>query len=97
VDNDDFIGLLAELHGNERWPKPFHLLQGTKQVEGGQRLAQAARMVGTSAKRLEEVATAPDPVGEALGASCSDVEDSTLLAVRNMLGQLVLGRSADLA
>jgi len=97
VDNHDFTGLLADLFGDDPWPRPLHLLQGAALVQRGADLDAAASAVGTSAKRLQKVATAPDPVREALGCGVQDLEEKYLDRARNMLGQLVLGRSAELA
>jgi hypothetical protein len=36
VDNRDFIGLLAEIFGEEPWPKPLHLIQGARAVQRGE-------------------------------------------------------------
>ena len=96
MDDGDFIRLLAELYGDGRWPQPLHLLQGAGLVQGGEDLRVAARAVATSAKRLEEMATAPNPVKGVLGAGVEDLEEKYLEQARNMLGQLVLGRSAEL-
>ena len=97
MDNRDFIGLLAELYGDGAWPRPLHLLRGAGLIERGADLKDAARAVGTAPKRLERVATAADAVREVLGAGIGDLEERSLADARNMLGQLVLGRSAELA
>ena len=97
MDNRDFIGLLADLYGDDPWPRPLHLLQGAGLIRRGVDLNAAARSVGTSAKRLDEVATAPDAIEEALGTAVRDVEEKYLERARKMLGQLVLGRSAEIA
>lgn len=97
MDNHEFTGLLAELFGDDPWPRPLHLLQGARRVQSGEGLGAAARAVGTSAKRLEEVATAPDPVEAALGVGIKALDGDYIERARNMLGQLVLGRSAELA
>lgn len=97
MDNRDFIGLLAELFGESPWPQPLHLLQGVRSVQQGEDLRSAALSVHTTTRRLEEVATAPDPVRAVLGAGLQDLEEKYLGRAGNMLGQLVLGRSAELA
>lgn len=97
MDDRDFLDLLAELYGDASWPRPLHLLQGLGAIRRGEGVNATARSVGTSARHLEAVATAPDPIEATLGAGLRDVEEKTLDRARSMLGQLVLGRAAELA
>ena len=97
MTNASFLQLLTDLYGGDVWPKPLHLLQGAELRRDGLELTQAARTVRGTAKRVHQVATATDPVQEALGLGLDDVEQKKLDRARNMLGQLVLGESAELA
>ena len=80
-----------------QWPKPLHLLQGALLVEGGTDILDAARLVGTTVTRLMEVATASDPVESVLGVTEADLSIDAIVRRRRNVGQLVLGRAAEIA
>jgi hypothetical protein len=80
-----------------RWPKPLHLVQGALLVEGGADISDAARLVGTTVTRLMEVATAHDPVESVLGVTKVDLRIDAVVRLRRNVGQLVLGRAAEIA
>jgi hypothetical protein len=80
-----------------RWPKPLHLIQGALLVEAGTDPTEAARIVGTTRARVETVSNSGDPVGSALGVRESDVSEDALKKLRRNVGQLVLGRAAEIA
>jgi hypothetical protein len=80
-----------------RWPKPFHLIQGALLVEGGADLAEAARAVGTTVARLMNVTTSHDPIEIILRIRDADIPLDALEKLRRNVGQLVLGRAAEIA
>ncbi len=80
-----------------RWPKPLHLVQGALLVEGGADVSYAAKVVGTTVTRLMEVATAPDVVESVLRVTESDLRPDAIIRLRRNVGQLVLGRAAEIA
>jgi hypothetical protein len=97
MNNREFELLLKDLYPTDRWPKPLHLLQGAAYVDSGQDVTAAARAVGTSRAQLERVAAAKDRVGEALGAALRDVDARHRRRAAQVLGQLVVGRAAEMA
>jgi hypothetical protein len=80
-----------------RWPKPLHLVQGALLVESGADISYAAKVVGTTLTRLMEVATAPDVVEAVLRVTESDLRADAIIKLRRNVGQLVLGRAAEIA
>ena len=80
-----------------RWPKPFHLIQGALLVQGGIDPGDAAKQVGTVRSRIDEITKAADPVQRVLGIAEGDVSDEALNKLRRNVGQLVLGRAAEIA
>ena len=57
----------------------------------------AAQTVGTSARKLEEITTAPDPVGLILGIAEGVVTAERIERARLNVGQLIVGKAAELA
>lgn len=95
MESKDLIALLRDvLPKAGRWRKPLHLLQGLGLVEAGQDVPTAARTVGTTARALQEVLQAPDPLEKVLGGSYAP-DDKAIRRSRLQLGQLVLGRAAE--
>jgi hypothetical protein len=81
-----------------RWPKPLHLLQGALLVtENRLDLASAARAVGTTPRHIEEVAASADPVEAVLKIRLDAITDDAIEKRRRNIGQLVLGRAAEIA
>ena len=97
MTRDEFLGVLEEVLGPDRWPKPLHVLRGQALVERGTPLEEAARLVGTSRKRLEQLAAAPDPITDILGLSPKQVDVVHREKSIQILGQLLLGRAAEAA
>lgn len=95
------VDVLRAYFGDElktrRWPKPLHLLQGTLLFLSGTDMASAARLVGTTPGRLEVVATNPEPVEAILHIRDSDLTTDQLEKQRRKVGELVLGRAAEIA
>jgi hypothetical protein len=95
------IDLLRAFFGDAirtpRWPKPLHLLQGTLLILAGNDVASAAHAVGTTPGRLEEVATDPEPVEAVLRLRDADLTADALGKQRRKVGDLVLGRAAEIA
>ena len=87
----------ADLMRWPRWPKPLHLVQGALLVEGGADVSYAAKVVGTTVTRLMEVATAPDVVRVRASGNEFDLRPDAIIRLRRNVGQLVLGRAAEIA
>lgn len=97
MTQDEFINLLREIFGGENWPKPLHLLRGVEHVRHGEEVSTVAKAVRTVQKRLEEILVAADPIQHVLGLGLSEIRDESLLKATQILGQLLLGRCAELA
>jgi hypothetical protein len=97
VRHDRFFTLLKEVLGDTGWPKPLHLLEGAERVRAGDSLSAVSKAVGTTQNRLAEVVGAPDPIREVLGLTPEEVIEEQLRRARQILGQLLLGRCAELA
>ena len=80
-----------------RWRKPLHLIQGTLLIESGETLEDAARIVGTTAARLLDAATAADPIESALRVRAADVTAVAVDKLKRKIGELVLARAAEIA
>lgn len=79
------------------WPKPFHLIQGALLVKDGAPVDEVARTVRTTKARLQTIMESDDPVETALRVREADVSEPALSKLRRNIGQLVLGRAAELA
>lgn len=97
MNSSEFIDLLERIYGPTKWPKPLHVLQGVQLVESGVDLSDAASRVGTLPRYLEPVLKASDPVEEALGLSPRDINQESRDKALQALGQMLLGRAAEIA
>jgi len=93
----EFHDTLAHLFTDQPWPKPLHILQGVMLLQSGLSLKEAAASVGTTQRRIEEASTSPDPVQSVLGLSPHAIDTARRQRTAQMLGQLVLGRCAEMA
>lgn len=91
----ELLRTLAALYGDDPWPKPLHLLRGLQLVGEGTGIREAARSVGTSQSRLRQASSARDPLLDVLGSTLRSIRQGSDRA--QMLGQLLLGRCAELA
>lgn len=97
MTNEELSGTLADLFGQARWPKPVHVLQGVNLVRRGEETTLASRTVGASPVRLKAALAAGDPVAEILGLGLTQVDEHHRGRSAQMLGQLLVGRCAELA
>ena len=93
----ELLQIMAALFPGGNWPKPFHVLQATHLVAQGPPLADAARQVGTTKRRLEEVLSSGDPIRELVGVGLREVAVANRERSALMLGGLLLGRCAEIA
>lgn len=91
----DFLRLA--LRGEERWPKPLHLIQGALLVQAGESVAAAASKVGALPSKLTEIVSRPDFAAAVLGVQESELDPEAVGRLRRNVGQLVLGRAAEIA
>jgi hypothetical protein len=97
MSNTDIVGFLKAAYPNEPWPKPFHVLQGLQRVAEGESVKDAAKAVGTSRHWLEKAAKSTHPEFDILGLQPSDLTDEDLKKASVILGQLLIGRAAEMA
>jgi len=94
---DDLLGVARRLYPQDL-PTPFSLLQGVHNIKAGQDAKEVARSVHSTAKRLNGLAAATDPVDDLLGTSlAAAAEAETMRRPRGMIGQLLLGELAERA
>ena len=91
----ELTAIARQLFGSSL-PKPFVLVDAAFRVKAGEDPNAVARSVGTSKKKLLEVAAAADPVSHVLGMRPEDVSAVHLAKSRQILGQLLVGRAAEL-
>lgn len=94
---EEFAAFCRVFLGSGPWPKPLHLLQGCELIESGAALNEAARSVGTTVPYLENVYTATNRLHAVLGISPEDLSETDLRKTRLIMGQLILGRCAEMA
>jgi hypothetical protein len=94
VKEKELIQILRRLYPSTRWPKPFNLLQGKIEVGGGTDLSVAARNAGTTAVHLKRFIAAPNSLAELLGVS--EPDDKLRRRVRQILGNLIVGRCGEI-
>lgn len=75
----------------------MHLIQGALLVDSGAHVETAARIVGTTATRLLDVVTGYDPVETVLRVRDQDITSDAVSRLRRKVGELVLGRAAEIA
>jgi hypothetical protein len=88
------VGLLNRLFPSSPWPKPFNLLRGKQLIDAGDSPQSAARAVGTTARVLQEFASAPDPLVALFGTVVPS--EKGFAYARQILGNLIVGRCAEL-
>ena len=88
----DAVSESALIYHSPRVPKPFRLLTVPREVATGTQIREIARALGTTAKRVQEVAAAADPIQAVFGISLdAATEDAKLAKARQGLGQMLLG------
>jgi hypothetical protein len=100
VHLQDFQALLANLFGEpigRPWPKPYHLLQARVRVERGELINAVAKDVGALRAGVRRVVDAEEPLELVLGLRPGEVTGAARTKVRQILGQLLLGKCAELA
>jgi hypothetical protein len=94
---DELLDVLARLFSSRHWPKPLHLLEGVQLLRQGMSPREAAQSVGTSAHLLVRAKEAVCPVQHVLGISPLEIDTSHRQRAGQMIGQLLLGRCAEMA
>lgn len=97
MTRQEFLEALQRIFGHRPWPKPLHLLRGVQLAADGAPISEAARAVGTTPTALQRVCDTSDPVFETLGIRLRDITSEGRQRAALILGQLLLGRCAELA
>jgi hypothetical protein len=97
VTRQELLETLTRLFGQTGWPKPLHLLLGATLLERGGEVQAVARSIATTQRLLHDVRHAADPVQRVLGLALHEVDNPHRARAAQMLGQLLLGRCAELA
>lgn len=94
---EDIIEIAESLFGGDEWPKPLNVLKGLLFVRRGFSVEDAARAAKTSAAKLRKVVGSETAVRDVLALSEPANEADELRRIRGLLGQLLLGQSAEAA
>jgi hypothetical protein len=97
MNRNDLINTLKEIFPSGTWPKPLHILQALSLAESGTPLPEAAKTVGTNHALVIAARQDPDPVRAILGLALDQIEDRYRRRATQILGQLLLGRCAEIA
>lgn len=97
MNRDDLIGALKEIFPSGTWPKPLHILQALSLTNSGSPFRDAAKSVGTTHASVLAASQTGDPVRAVLGLALNEIEERSRERAGQMLGQLLLGRCAEIA
>lgn len=97
MTSTEFLNVLREVFGQRPFPKPLSLLVGVDRLNAGEDIATIRKDLGTTAAKITEAAKAPDPVAHIVGIRTETVSEKRIERARLILGQLVLGRAAEVA
>jgi hypothetical protein len=97
MDRNDLISTLKEIFPSGTWPRPLHILQALSLADSGTPVRDAAKAVGTNQVSVMAARQAPDPVRAVLGLALNEIEDHYRRRATQILGQLLLGRCAEIA
>jgi len=91
---DELTRLLKSLYPSGLPPKPLNLVSALVRVRKGELPKDAARDVGTTAAKVEELVASANPISLLFGV---DSGDDAAKRTRQMLGNLIVGRCAEIA
>jgi hypothetical protein len=95
---EDLQAILERIYGKEPAPKPFLLLRALDRLQRGEPVRAVAKAVRSTAKNLEALASASDPIARVLGTDLSGAASEQRMGkARATLGQLLLGVIAERA
>src|SRR5690242_19231689 len=97
MNRNDLLKTLKEIFPSGIWPRPLHILQALPLYESGTSLSEAAKAVSTSQSTLKVATGAPDAVSAILGLALNQIDDRYRHRATQILGQLLLGRCAEIA
>jgi hypothetical protein len=97
MNSTQFVQLLRRVFAERPLPKPLHLVVGVERLNAGEDLASIRRELRTTGAKITEAAAATDPVAHLIGMRPEEVTEKRVQRARLILGQLVLGRAAEVA
>ena len=92
---DDLDRLVRQVFGDEPPPKPLNLLKAIRLIRAGRSIREATTEGRTTLSRLSQLMSASDPILAILGGEAPALVDTVEKAVRQSLGQLVIGNVAE--
>ncbi len=97
MNRDDLINSLKQIFPSGTWPRPLHILQALSLTASETSLRDAVKSVGTTQSSVLAASQAADPVYAVLGLHLDDIDSRFWQRAAQMLGQLLLGRCAEIA
>ncbi len=97
MNSSEFLNVLREIFGQRPLPKPLSLMVGVERFNAGEDISTIRKDLSTTSGRITEAAKARDPVAHLIGMNPWDVSEKRVQGSRLILGQLVLGRAAEVA
>ena len=95
---EDLLATIESIYRDQEVPKPFLLLRSLQRIRHGSDPKAVAAEIGSTQKHLRSLVEAEDPIAQALGSDLtSSASDERLAKARRMLGQLLLGLTAERA
>lgn len=94
---EGFLGVIRSLYQDLPWPSPLHVVRAVQRVREGQDPRIVARESRTSSAAVQAGLAAPEVVAHALGLPAIEVSEGFKRKAGRTLGQLLLGRCAELA
>jgi len=97
VTGVEFLAVIRELFGDGAWPPPLHVVKALERIRAGEDRASVRRDFRIASRTLTQAEAAADPVVHLLGARPEEASEEVKRRARATLGQLLLGRCAELA
>ena len=97
MNQNDLTQTLKEIFPSVTWPRPLHILQALSLIESGTPFREATKEVGTNHTSVMAASQNPEPVRAVLGLGLDEVDDRYRRRATQILGQLLLGRCAEIA
>lgn len=97
MTSTEFLNIVREVFGQRPLPKPLSLMVGVERLNAGEEIDVIRKDMSTTKARLTDLAAAPDPIALLIGMRAEDVSAKRVQRARLILGQLVLGRAAEVA
>jgi hypothetical protein len=96
VTSDEFLSAVQFVINDRPLPKPLSLVEGVRRIRAGAVPAEVAKNIKTTPRRLQGLLGAPDLVEAVLGVAPSSISQKHLDKARRILGQLLVGRAAEI-